>query len=31
MKNIETYHNFSKDVLDIFEEMKNTQQSPIHQ
>lgn len=30
MKQIETYHNFSKDVLDIFEQMKTTKQSPIH-
>lgn len=30
MKKIETYHNFSKDVLDIFEQMKATEQSPIH-
>lgn len=30
MKSIETYDNFSKDVLDIFEEMKITKQSPIH-
>jgi predicted kinase len=30
MKQIETYHNFSKDVLSIFEQMKATKQSPIH-
>lgn len=30
MKIIETYHNFNKNVLDIFEQMKNTPQSPIH-
>ena len=30
MKPIETYHNFSKDVLDIFEQMKKTEQSYIH-
>lgn len=30
MKPIETYHNFNKDVLDIFEQMKATEQSPIH-
>lgn len=30
MKKIETYHSFSKDVLDIFEKMKETKQSPVH-
>jgi len=30
MKPIETYLNFSKDVLDIFEQMKITKQSSIH-
>jgi predicted kinase len=30
MKKIESYNNFSKDVLDIFEQMKVTKQSPIH-
>ena len=30
MKKIETYHNFSKDVLDIFEQMKATKQSSVH-
>lgn len=30
MKQIETYHNFNKGVLDIFEQMKKTEQSPIH-
>lgn len=30
MKSIETYHNFSRDVLEIFEQMKQTPQSEIH-
>jgi putative nucleotidyltransferase with HDIG domain len=30
MNLIETYDKFSKDVLDIFEQMKITKQSPIH-
>ena len=30
MKQIETYHKFNKDILDIFEQMKATKQSPIH-
>lgn len=30
MKQIETYHNFNQDVLALFEQMKTTEQSPIH-
>jgi len=30
VKQIEAYHKFNKDILDIFEQMKATKQSPIH-
>lgn len=30
MNSLESYHNFNKNVLDIFNEMKITMQSPIH-